>query len=112
VGVDARNAGRGKQLGQVFLDTLRASPHGLQVLVAAIGTGMRYTRLKTTMVALQVVAPGAGPMQYGIRRATRALADPAAGSAVEHRCVAASIQEDQRLLAGFEPLAHGRDQLR
>lgn len=112
VGVDAQDACLGKQLGQMLLDALGAAPHRRQVLVAAFGAGARHRRLVAAMVAMQAVAAVAAPVQHGEGRAARAVADPGAGLAMQHRRVAAAVQEDERLLLALQSLADGVQQLR
>src|SRR5690606_39627857 len=96
----------------VFLDPLPAASHRLHVLIAAVGAGTRHACLIAAMMALKVIAPSRAAMQHRIRGATRALADPAARGAIEHRSIAAPVQEYQRLLPALQPLAQRLDQMR
>mmetsp|Transcript_5530 Transcript_5530/g.13379 ORF Transcript_5530/g.13379 Transcript_5530/m.13379 type:complete len:242 (-) Transcript_5530:1421-2146(-) len=99
VGVDAQHARAGQGLGQLFLEPLGAAPERRDVRVAAVRAGLRHAFGEAAMVAAQrAVAlvedpPGA---------AVRAVALPLAFATVQHRCVAAAIQEDQALLAPLQ----------
>ncbi|MNQ53786.1 hypothetical protein D3C85_678340 [compost metagenome] len=96
----------------MLFHALRAAPHGRQILVAALGAGARHRGLVAAMVALQAMAASVGAMQHGKGGTARAVADPGAGLAVQHRRIAAPVQEDQRLFLAFQPLADGLEQLR
>src|SRR5690606_2796971 len=111
VGIDAGYACRGKQFGKILFHALRAAPHGFEILIAAIGAGTGHAGLVAAMMTLQMVAPGARPMQHGIGGAAGALTYPTARRAIEHRGITTPIQENERLLAGVQPLAQSLDEL-
>ncbi len=99
VRVDTHQAGIGKTLAQKLFNTLSATPHRLQVLIAAIRTSTRDRGLITAMVALQIVLEAILPVQHGVHRATRTLRQPAARGAMQHRRIATPVDKHQRLLA-------------
>jgi hypothetical protein len=89
----------GKQLGQRFLQPLRAAAEGLDVLVAAARAGTRHRLLRAAVVAAQAAVH---QVHHQVGRAAGAAADPAAGRAGQHRRVAAAVEEHQALLAALE----------
>src|SRR5690606_35356942 len=86
---------------------LGATAECRQVLVAAGRAGPRRDRFGRAVVADQPIARYAEPrlvgaadtMQHAVGVAMLALGQPAAGVAGDHRGVATSVQEYQRLLA-------------
>ena len=109
VGVDAGDARFRQQRRELLLEPLGAAPDRRDVEVAALGTGARHRLGQAAMVAAQSPvllvedAPGA---------AVRAAAEPAAFAALQHRRIAAPVQEHQALLAAGDPLAQCRHDLR
>ncbi len=115
VGVDACNAHRrtigpagvGEQLGQVLFELFRAAAHGTDVGAAAA----RARPGHPLGVAAVVAAQGAVDLvEDAVGAAVRALAFPVAFGAVQHRRVAAPVQEDHALLAPGHPFGDGRQQ--
>ena len=109
VGVDARDPRFGKQRRELLLEALGAATDRRDVGVAALRAAARHRFGEAAVVAAQRPvllvedAPGA---------AMRAAAQPAAVAALEHRRVAAPIQEDEALHAAADALAQGREDLR
>ena len=91
VGVDAGDARAGQQRGELLLEPLGAAADRRDVGVAAVGAGARHRLGEAAVVAAQGAvllvedAPGA---------AVRAAAQPAAVAALQHRRVAAPVEED------------------
>ena len=98
-----------QQRRELFLEAFGAASDRGDVGVAAVGAGARHRLGEGAVVAAQRPvllvedAPGA---------AVRAAAHPAAFAALEHRCVAAPVEEDQALLAARDALAQRVDDLR
>ena len=99
----------GLVFGQLFFEPLGAAADRRDVEVAAFGAGARHALGEAAVVAAQAAvelvedAPGA---------AVRAAALPTAVAAVQHRRVAAAVQEDEALLAGVDALLQRREQRR
>src|SRR5690606_34474640 len=96
----------------MFFDPLRAPPHGLEVLVAAIGACPGHPGLVAAMMTLQMIAPRAGPMQHSIGGAARAVADPPARRAIQHWRIASPIKKNKRLLAALKAFANSSHKMR
>ena len=99
VGVDPQYTRFGEQGLQIFFDTLSAATQWLQIDIAAGGAGHWHAQFKTAMMAAQT---SLWLVQHHECRAAAAVADPAAGIAMHDRCIAAPVQEQQRLLAARE----------
>ena len=98
IGVDAGNAHRlaagplhaGQQGGQLLLELLGAAPDGADVDVAAIRAGARHALGKAAVMAAQRAVH---LVEHSVGTAMRAFALPAAIGAVEHRGVAAAVEQ-------------------
>ena len=108
VGVDARHAGAGEELGDDLLGALRA-----MALPADVGRAARGARGRGRRpVVAEVAAHGAvGPVQRQRHAAMRAGRRDAAGRADARARVAAAVEEEDGLLAAGEALAEGVDEL-
>ena len=109
VGVDPGDPRPGQQRRDLLLEPLGAAADRRDVGIAAIRAASRHRVGEAAVVAAQGPvllvedAPGA---------AVRAAALPAALAAVQHRGVAAPVEEDQALLAAGDPRLDRRDQRR
>ena len=112
VGIDARNACLREKFGEVLLDALGATPHRLQILVAAIRASGRHATLVPAVVTMQLMPAELPAMQHRIRRATGALTHPAAGCTMQRWRISAAVQVDQHLFVVVEPTSHRLQQLR
>ena len=101
VSVDAGNARTGQQLGQLLFQPLGAAAHGGNVEVAALRTGAWNTLGEAAMVAAQRAVE---LVEHAPCAAIRAAAFPTAIAAMQHRRVAAPIQEHQALFLALQPL--------
>ena len=102
VGIDARHARPGQRLRELLLQALGPAPQRRDVRIAAGRTGPRHARRHAAMVAAQRAVLLVEDL---VRAAMRAVALPVALVAMQHRRVAAAVQEHQALLAAVEPLA-------
>ena len=96
VGIDAGHAGPRQGLGELFLKLFCAAANRLDVEVAAVGASARHALGEAAVVTAQRAVslvedtPGA---------AMRAGALPGTGAAMQHRRVAAAIEQHQTLFA-------------
>src|SRR5207248_4295639 len=90
------------------LESLRAESKRQQVDIPAFRTSERYRRCVAAMMTAQRARM---PVQNQACRTAPAHRFPAAGGAQKRRGVAASIDEQERLLAPGEPLGYRRSQL-
>src|SRR5690606_18294699 len=100
-----------KTFGQILFDTLRATPHRLEIKIAASRARTRDRRPAAAMMALQA-RPIPQTVEHGVSGAVRTLADPPARCATQHRRITAPVYEDQHLLPRGEPSRHRVEQLR
>jgi hypothetical protein len=109
VGVDAGDPRLGKQRRELLLEPFGAAADRRDVGVAAIGAGARHRRGQAAVMAAQrpVLLVEDAP-----RAAMRAAAQPAAFAALQHRRIAAPVEEDEALLAARHALVQCRDDLR
>jgi hypothetical protein len=54
----------------MFLNPLRTATHWLHVLITTLGASLWHTLLKAAVVAMELMAPLMGTMQYRERGAT------------------------------------------
>ena len=109
VGIDAGDARLRQQRGQLFLQLLGATADGRDVQVAAVGAGAWHALAQPAVVAAQRAV---GLVEDAPRAAMRTAALPAAGAAMQHRRVAAAVEQQQALFALFNALLDGRQQRR
>ena len=107
IAVDAQDARLRKTFGKNGFDALRAAPERLDVLIAAGRASARHAALEAAVMTTQ--AP-VGEMQNEIGSAARAMRNPAARGAGQHRRIAAPVEEDEALFAALEPLPDGAQQ--
>ncbi len=102
------SANSGEEIGQRFLDALRALAHGLDRF-AAIGADLGDGPMRAAVVAIERTFA----LMHGESRvAARARRDPAAAGAEQRRRVAAAVQVDQHLAARVEVAADGQQRWR
>ena len=109
VGVDAADAGAGQQRGDLLLELLGAAAQRRDIGVAAVRAGARHALGEAAVVAAQRAV---GLVEDAPCAAVRAAALPATGAAVQHRRVAAAVEQQQALLAARDALLDRRLQRR
>ena len=99
----------GQECGEQFFNLLGATPQGQNIWVATAWAGARHALAVAAMVAAQRAVAF---VKHPKRAAMPAGAFPAAVAAMEHRRIAAPVQEHQALLAAcdafFDRLQQGR----
>ena len=107
IAIDTQNARLGIAFGEGGFQPLGASSESLDVLVATGRAGFRHRALRTAMVAAQTSVK---QVQYEIGGAARAVRNPSAVRTGKDWCVAATVKEDQALLATRESLFNRQQQ--
>jgi hypothetical protein len=90
--------------GAVFFHLLGAQSQDQQVGAGAGRAGAVQFPFRAAMMAAQAAA-GAMDGQMGV--AARAFGVPAAVVTDIYRCIAATVQKDERLIASLQVLVHG-----
>ncbi len=97
VGIDAQDARFAGTAACMLFHTLRAAPCGCRSMLPQVGAVARHAHLQAAVVAAQAVVRRQCSTIKAVQRLQ--FADPAAGFAVDHRRIAAPVQEQQGLLA-------------
>ena len=95
-----RIAAMGQQFAQVFFELLGAPANGRDVGVAAFGAGAWHPLGQAAVVAAQRAVD---LVEHAESAAMFALAFPAAVGAMQHRGIAAPVEQQHALLAAFDP---------
>src|SRR5438105_4600566 len=104
VGIDARDArwcaiAAAQRLGQLLLQPLGAAADRRDVEVAALRACARHTLGEAAVVTAQRAIE---LVEHAPRAAVRATALPAAIAAMQHRRIAAAVEEDEALLSAID----------